>query len=438
MKKQIAALSLSLALLAGLCSCTVEKPGLESVSEQTKSSGGTPVKESEKKKLTVSDSKIKGDLAERFHVNADVIDGGKTNLPTYYLSKINLSEDQFAEKLMSEPGYSRDDIDGQTVAFENGKEKLVVDLEGKHANPDSPSPNITYSLDKGKEYEAAVKNHSPGDKLDSAAAKTAVAAVKAMLDKLPIEYDDDLIAGKVSYTDLNFFYSSVIEYQNRDSLDNVEDPIYTDSSASLPTDRIFLYRIDDEARKAALMQEQILLYSEGKDAKLDPDFKFTKDDDCFLIKGKMKINDIPVSGTFFDPYSITAAVSSRGVEYLYIENLFISDNNSSDSPVITAGQAVDAVFKLYEVLPDKENYDIYINDISLTYTRENKRSDVSKASLRPVWIVGMDISEYREGYITVSEAQVYADSGEIMESFFREKSDRIYFAPTSSDSRKEK
>ena len=98
---------------------------------------------------------------------------------------------------------------------------------------------------------------------------------------------------------------------------------------------------------------------------------------------------------------------------------------------------MDAVFRLYEVLPDKENYDIYINDISLTYTRENKRSDVSKASLRPVWIVGMDISEHREGYITVSEAQVYADSGEIMESFFREKSDRIYFAPTSSDSPKE-
>ena len=400
-------MSLTAAVLFGLCSCTVEKPDLEAVTEQVKSSEGTSSKESGKKKLTVKDSKIKGDLDKKFHVSGDIIDGGKTNMPTYILSKINLSADQFAEKLMSEKGYNRNDIDGHTVAFESGKEKLVVDLEGKHTNPLNPSPNITYSLDKGKEFESAIKNHRPDSDLDSAAAKSAVAQVTAMLDKLPIEYDDDFLVGMVDYTTLNTYYQFDLPGSNPDLPDDIRE------------------QIDVEAQTAMILQDHILLYIEGKDSNLDPDFKFTKDDNIFLVKGKMKINDMPVSGSFIEPYCITAAVSSRGVEYLYIENLYIADNGSSDSSIITAEQAVEAAFKDYEALPNKEDYEVYINDITLNYMRDNKNAanglpDASKASLRPVWVLGMDITNHKDGYGTVSDAKVYADSGELMDSYFHD------------------
>lgn len=402
MKNRVIAMTLTAAALFSLCACGVEKPVLESVSGQQKSSEGSAAAETEKKKLTVNDSKIKGDLSKKFHVNANLDDGGKTELPTYNLTSINMTEDRFVKQIMSD--YVREDIDSHVTAFINDTEKLVVDPEGLHTNSDSPSPNISYSLDKGKEYEAAIKHFSPYNTLDSDAAKTAVADVKAMLDKLRVKYDDDFLAAKVSYTDLNNFYTSSIELQNPDLPDDVKDQVDTDAPASLLTD-------------------QILLYSEGKDARLDKDFKFTKDDSCFVVKGNMCINDVNISSSTYEPYGITAAVSSRGIEYLYADNMYVSDNGSTDSSIITPEQAVEIVYKEYEKSPEKDKYEVYINDIRLTYRKVNEttgngKADASKATIGPVWSISMDVNNREEGFLTGTEAEVAAGSGELIASFF--------------------
>ena len=423
MKKRIIAMTLTAAALASLCACGVNKPDIEAVTKQPKSSEGASVTVTEKKRLTVKNNSIKGDMSEKFHVNADIINGDKTSMPTYVLSKTNMTPDQFAEKLMSDPDYNRDEIDNSIVVFSNDKEKLVVDLDsiGKQSNPLEASPNITYALDKGKEFEAALKSQAPYNKLETTAAKQALAQVKEMLDKLPITYDDDFYVDMIDYTTLNMYYSFCVGGDAPGLPDDITDQIDTNPPASLRTD-------------------QILLYSEGRDAVLDKDFKFTKDDNGFVIKGKLKLNDMPVESSFCSPYSITAAVSSRGVEYLYVENLYVSDNGSSDSSIVTPEQAVEAAYHDYDVSSGKDKYEVFVRNVSLTYLKENGLSDsgsaiASKAVLKPVWKVSMDITNVEEGYGTFSETQVYADSGKIMVSSFLQGDEKIInYAEPSAES----
>ena len=412
--KKIAAALCTLTLLVSFSACGVEKPDLESVSEKAKSTEGSSAKETEKKALTRKDSHIKGDLAKNFHVDVD-IQGEKTSLPTYYLSRINLTEEQLAEKLMSSSDRSRNDKEDGVVVFTGDKEKLVIDLDGKGSNPDFPSPNLTYGLDKGKEYEAVVKGHVPYESLDTDASKQAVAKVREILDKLPIEYSDDFKVEKMNYDFLNDYYSMMVDPKGQSELpDEIKEQF-------------------DEA--ADMRSDNMLLLSEGKDAKLDKDFKFGKDDGCFIVTGNMKVNDMVISGMDFRPYSITAAVSSRGVEFLFIEDLYIPDNGSTASPIVTPEQAAEAVYKDFESSTNKDKYEAYINGMSLTYTKELSTSDTSKTKLRPVWKCTMSITNIDHGYATTSTCEVYADTGEMVSPYFQEYSNWDY-PESSSESEK--
>jgi hypothetical protein len=395
--KKYAALICTLALLTSLSACGVEKPDLEAIQTSAKSSEGSgsasaKEKETEKKKITRKDSHIKGDLAKNFHVDADIT-GEKTSLPTYYLNKINLTEDQIAEKLMSTSEYIRNDTEDGLVSYVNSKtnERLAIDLNGKFSSPDSPTPNLTYGGDKGKEYEAAVKFYSPYESLESEAANNAAAQVKAMLDKLSIQYHDFFHVEKMNYDFMNEIYAEHA------------DPI---AQPDIPAELQEKY---DEMASAM----EILTLAEGKDAKLDKNFKFKQDDSCFVVMGNLKVNDLEIKNTGFKPYCITAAVSSRGVEYLYIEDLYIPDNGSSESPIITPEQAIEAVYKDYAASPNKDKYEMYINNMSLGYTNEPASSDISKVKLRPVWHCDLNITNLEHGYAFVTNCDVYADTGEM-------------------------
>ena len=398
MKKQIAALSLSLALLAGLCSCTVEKPDLEAVSEQTESSEGSSAAATGNQKLTRKGSHIKGDLAEKFHVDAEIWSEAES-LPTYYLSKINLTEDQLAERLMSSVEYDRKELDQGAVLFSNDKEKLAVDMSGIYArNPFSPSPNLTYALDKGKEYESVIKGYLTSLEPDSEDSHKAVAQVKEILDKLPIKYNDVFQVEELDFEYLNQLYSF-----------NFMDSDHPD----IPDETLAEYRITGD----------ILLSSEGKGAELDKDFKFTEDDKCYFVTGRLMAGDHDIRNDELLNNSISAAVSSRGVEYLFIEDLYIPDNGSSDFPIITPEQAAEAVYAEYDTSSKKDNFDIYINEFNLNYTKVNESSDdgkpdASKAVIRPVWYLHMTITNHEEQYGTEFDAAVCADNGEILRSYY--------------------
>ena len=407
--KKIATALCTMTLLMSFSACGVEKPDLGSVTEKVKSSEGSSAreKETEKKTLSRKDSHLKGDFAKRFHVDAD-IEGEKANLPTYYLSKINLSEDQLAEKLMSSPEYNRSESEKGIVFFSNEKETLAIDMNGLYSNPVAPSPSLTYALDKGKEYEEVIKGNAPYESLDSEASKKAVAQVTEILDKLPIQYHEHFDVEKVNYDFLNEMYSFHVDPANQPEI-----PDEVIEQLDLPEDG------------STIISNGILKLAEGKDAKLDKDFKFSKDDSCFVVAGNMKVNDMQISGAGFNPYSITAAVSSRGVEYLYIEDLYIPDNGSSDSSTVTAEQAAEAVYKDWDSVPEKENYEVYINKMSLKYTKEipssdKEKADTSKAKLRPVWDCELHINSIDHGYATVSNCEVYADTGEMTSPFFEE------------------
>ena len=405
-------MALTLALSAGLCSCTVEKPDLDAVSEQTESPAVSSSIEIEKDKLIRKGAHIKGDLSEKFHVDAN-IPKETENLPAYNLSKINLTEDQLAERLISGLEYSRKECDGGVIVYSNENEKLAVDLSGKYSdNYFSPSPSLTYALDKGKEFEYVFNSYIPYDENGNETSTEAVAQVKEILDKLPVKYDDVFMVERFDCERLNTVYS----YRSSDEI-------------------LELYGSPEN-----MLSRNILLQTEGKGAELDNDFKFKEDDGCFLVKGNIMVNDISLGDIDYANYSITAAVSSRGVEYLKIKDLYLPDNGSTVSPNISPEQAAEVIYKDYEKSPNKEDYEVNINDIRLTYTKayeifDNGMPDVSKAALRPVWVLTTGVKD-REGVYNAYDSIVFADTGDISQCFYW--GDPAVFDDTeSSESEKE-
>lgn len=420
MNKQITAVLITVSTLACLCACGREKPELEPVSVQTESSEGSSVRETEKARLTRSDSRIMGKLDDKFDVDAYVLNE-KKELPAYYiLNRINLTEDQLAEKLMSKSGYVREDKDLGIVTFANDDERLVIDLAGK-TNPMYLSPNLTYaSADMGKYYEfvfrGSVANTNEG--ADSAEAAKAVSLVKEMLNKLPVQYHDDFEVEKIDSYDLNSRYSVFKRFREQNDIDIPDEN--KDKIAKL--DRSILYG-------------NLLLLTEGKNAELDKDFIFSEDNSCFLVCGFMKADDLQINtpGTYPDP-SIKAVVSSRGIEYLYIEDLYIPDNGSlEEAPLISPEQAIEAVYKDYAASPNKDNFRVKIEQISLNYLKEEKQTGTdymfddkatapSSVKLRPAWTVKMAISNLeRQDGINGQETKVYADNGKVVISYFEEE-----------------
>lgn len=394
-------MALTLAISAGLCSCTVEKPNLEETDGQTVSSEGTSANESGKKKLTVRGTKLTGKFSDRFKVEAEISGNDRTSAPTYTLRKINLTEDQIAEKLMSGIEYNRKDCDHGVVVYSNDNEKLAIDFNGVYSNSFSPSPGLTYALDKGKEYESVIKGQIAYDD-NTDETKDAVSKVTDILDKLPIKYHDVFTVEKLNCDELNTSYSC--NFSGDDQL-------------GIPNGDLAEYVISDE-----LSSDRILLDTEGKKAELDKDFRFKEDDECFLVSGYMKVSDIPLNDMCYEHKSIVAAVSSRGVEYLFIENLYIPDNGSSDSPIITPEQAVEIIYKdFYEVSPDKNNYKVEISSINLSFYRDNERSDdwkpdATKATIRPVWRIIVDVNKYESDY-SEHEFIIYADNGDVYQAY---------------------
>ena len=393
-------MTLTAAALASLCACGVDKPDLESVSDQTNSTEASSAATTEKKKLTRQDSYILGEMADKFQVEAEILNE-KTSLPScYYLSRINMSADQIAERLLSDTGYSRDDIGHGIVAFSNGNEKLVLDPDGRSTGPFFPSPNLTYALDKGKEYEAVVKYANINEISESPEAKKAVALVKEKLNKLPVEYDNDLKVEEFTPDDLNTYYSWHLDIDSREDIPDSND-------------------ISEEE----MVPHYILLYCDSKDLKFDKDFKFSEDDSCFLVKGNMKVNDVQISTLDFlsSSYSITAAVSSRGIEYLYVEDLYIPDNGSSESPMISPEQAIEAFYTGYADSQYKDNYEVKIDKICLNYIKEDtsdgQKIDASNVKLRPAWTLSMNLINREMGDGQPCEASVYADNAEVITPF---------------------
>lgn len=394
MKKFATALC-TLTLLVSFSACGVEKPDIDSVTEKAKSTDGSSATESKKVTLSRKDSHIKGDLGKRFHVDAEILNE-KKSLPTYYLSKINLTEDQLAETLMTNAEFTRSDSDEGLITYSNDKERLVLDLNGKYS--DSSSPNLTYALDKGKEYESVIRPYMPYESIDTEASRLAVGKVTEILDKLPVKYDSYFQVEKASYEFLNASYPSGSESDKHDEI---------------PEEFIELYGLPEE-----IYTQNLMLLSEGKDAKLDKDFKFSKNDGVFVVAGNMMVGDMVIAGSGYKPYSIIAAVSSRGVEYLYVEDLYISDNGSSDSPLITPEQGSEAIHKDYESAPNNDKYEVYIDKAILKYVKDTGSSDKEKIKLRPVWRFDMSLTMLEQGYATTGNCEVYADTGELVNSFF--------------------
>lgn len=377
--KKITAVLCTFALLFSLSACSVGRPDLEIESKEQSADAGKDIK-----KFEIKDNRVRMDLSDKFRIDASITTGDGSSLSCYEQKTINLTEDQIADMILGSGAKREDKADG-VVGYTKDRENLDVQLVDTSAMALMNSPSLFYSLDKGKEYKA-VSNYIFGDgSSEDEGAKNAAELVEGKLDKLPIEYSE-LQVYKAGHEQLNSIYANELEMQKE-----VVKEAESDSGEN---------------------SYDSMLYNMGKYELLDENFEFTAEDDCYIVRGSLMIKGLPLMISEFYNYDITAAVSSRGIEYLNLTDLYSAENPYSDASVISPEEAVNTFYKAYEASTVKDRYEVIVTDICLSYLKQGSFDESTRASkdfFVPVWSIqykmkDADGNELGSAYCHVSAA----------------------------------
>lgn len=374
--KKIITLVCTLALMLSFSGCGIERPDLD-IKAQEQSEG------SDLKRFDIKDSRIRTDLSDRFHIDADISGHDADSLPSYELKKLILSEDQIAEMFMSGPGFKRENKNEGVVGYSKDKEKLDVYVADRNTMGYLSTPAISYALDKGKEYQAVLQVLLTDKKASDEAGKKAEELVKEKLGKLPVEYCDFTVS-PIDHDALNRTYAALVAGQ----------------TGELPEDGTV---------------NEIIYTTDGPDD-LDKNFRFTEEDDCYFVRGVQKIKDFPLTSEHYG-YNVSAVVSSRGIEYLQIDNLYTAENPYMDSPVIPVEQAADVFYKAYGSSTAKDQIEITVDRISLSYMMQESYDEgarESKTFLLPVWSFHYVAKNSEETEIGSMYCKVSASDGKLL------------------------
>lgn len=359
--KKATAVVCTFALLLSLSSCGIEKPDTTKESNEQTSADVKDIK-----KFNIKDSHVRADLSDSFVVDADISGNDIKSVASYDLDVTKLTEDRIAELVMADGGYKREDKADGMIEYASEREKLDVQLIDTSSMSFMTSPSFTYSLDKGKEYKALVDYYWLTETARDIDEINAIDLVKEKLDKLPFEYGDMFIY-KMDCDTMNSVYAERIAEQQK--------IVKEAGSAGNEADRSF----------------EADLYLMGKYDLLDENLQFTSEDECYIINGKLTMKDLPVYSWNYQISSIYAAVSSRGIEYLKVDNLYSLENAHGESAAVDIEKAADALYQAFESSSYKDKNDITVDKIDLAYQKDNYTGDDprehTKEFISPVWAI---------------------------------------------------
>ena len=296
---------------------------------------------------------------------------------------------------MPEGGYKCEDLDDGSVRYTKDKESLVVHIKDKGSDNCS---YIEYIGDTEKEYGYIIDTTAK-DLPTVVTDGEAYDLVKEKLDKLPIDYDD-LYIRRLNYNDMNENYAEIVRSEN--------DTSGEESSAS-------------------------------NEEKPDENFRFNAGDDCYVITGRTKMKGlsffsyIDLLFSYFDTgyrnsHNICAAVSSRGIEYLVVKDMYSAKDPYDETPVISPEKAVEALYLAYDSSVDKDKIAINIDKIDLIYEIDTYVKDPEiKGNMTPFWAIrylieGNDGGEPEKRICTVSVSDgIRREDNDYLFSYFGEQ-----------------
>lgn len=363
--KKITAVLCTFTLLCSISACGVERPDLEIAAKEQADGSADNLK-----KFEIKDSNVTTDLSDKFHIKAVISGNDVSKASSYELTNFKMSEDQVANLFFPGGGFKREDFSSGAAEYTKEKETLDVHFVDMSSMAIMSSPNITYYLDKGKEYGGIINYCWAEDKPSDADQEKAVDLVKDKLDKLGLEYGD-LKISKVSHDTMNGYYIQAAKW---------------------------IQELKEEAESSDTgdTSYDALLYSQGYYQDLDENFQFTAEDDCYVINGYLQQKGIPVVDHGFQTVNIRAAVSSRGIEYLFVDNLYSAENEYGGASVVPVEKAADALFKAYGSSAIKDKSEITVDKISLSYQKDYSYGESvfnSKTFIVPVWTVSYHIDD---------------------------------------------
>lgn len=346
-------------------------------------------------KFNIKDSHVKLDLSDSFRIDADINGYDINKISAYKLYYPDVSEDKIAEIFMPEGGYKCEDLDDGSVRYTKDKESLEVHIKDKGSDNCS---YIEYIGDTEKEYGYIIDTTAK-DLPTVVTDGEAYDLVKEKLDKLPIDYDD-LYIRRLNYNDMNESYAEIVRSEN--------DTSGEESSAS-------------------------------NEEKLDENFRFNAGDDCYVITGRTKMKGlsffsyIDLLFSYFDTgygksHNICAAVSSRGIEYIVIRDMYSAKDPYDETPVISPEKAVEALYLAYDSSVDKDKIAISIDKIDLIYEIDTYVKDPEiKGNMTPFWAIrylieGHDGGEPEKRICTVSVSDgIRQEDNDYLFSYFGEQ-----------------
>lgn len=336
--------------------------------------------EIELKSFDIKDSHVRLDLSDSFRIDADISGNDISKMSCYKLNSPRMSEEKITGLFFPGGGYKREDKENESAVFTKDNEKLTVWFKDKDNKDQFECEAVEFALDKGKEYSAVLAQQSHLDYASEAGGE-AVELVKAQLDKLPVEYCDFHIL-KLNSTDMNNSYNAAVKEQQ-------------------------IIKTNNEA------------YEFSEDEYLDEDFKFNAGDDCYLIAGRTLLKGLPVNegwySSYRNSYNIKAAVSSRGIEFLEIINMYSAEEAYNENPVVSAEKAVGSLYKAFDASALEDKVNVSINEISLIYCTDMDRNDpTTKGDIVPVWFINYLVDGADGGEPQEKFCAVYASDGKIM------------------------
>ena len=330
-------------------------------------------------KIEIKDSHVQAYLSETFQIDADLTGADISKLPSYNLYAPRISNDKIAEIFMPGGGYKIEDKKNGAVEYTKDKEKLFININEK-----TDEPSIKYYLDKDKGEAYGVVANTSIENLSVEATETAAAdLVKEKLDMLSVEYSD-LKLQKLNFTEMNERYTAVVKR---------EQSYQRNEYDTTPTEE-----------------------------PLDEHFKFTAEDDCYVITGTMILKGLPVYHPIITNDVITnirAAVSSRGIEYLSVNPLYSAEDANHEAPVIPVEKAIKLFCKAYsDSDASKDTLDITVDNICLSYQMDNIGvKESQKGYIDPIWAIGFTVRplggketdiNYRVCKINASDGEFYS------------------------------
>ena len=371
--KKITAVLCTFALAASLTACGIERPDLDTAAKD-QAAGSADLK-----KFDIKDNHARADLSERFHIDAAISGNDADKLSSYELTKFKMTEDEIAGQFFPGGGYNREDRDTGAVEYTKDKETLYVQFVDLSSMAILNSPAVTYQQDKGTEYGAIMEYFWSDDTASDEGQEKAVELVKDKLDKLNVEYGD-LTVFKMDHDTMNNYYAQAVK-----DLKEIKEEAESD-----PGEEGYSYQAE--------------LYRQGRYADLDENFSFTAEDDCYIIKGYLHQKGLPVFDYNFQIVSIKAAVSSRGIEYLYVDNLYSAENPYAETSVVSVEQAVNSLYQAFDSSALKDKTEVTVDEISLAFMKQSSYDDSgslgtfsSKTIIIPAWAVKYHTGEEDPG-----------------------------------------